>query len=247
VRAVPFEGAILWDIDGTLLNTAKAGRIALRAAVLDLCGVELDYGDLVTSGLTDSSVHASALSAAGIEPDPELVARISAEYVRRLPEALLLREGGVLTGIREALDALAARGRVVNLLLTGNTRDGAHAKLERYGLAELFPHGGSFCDGDTERGPIARRALELATALVDGGSVDKVLVIGDTPHDVACAAEVGLRTIGIATGTHTPEELRDAGAWRVFERIPAADRLEALVLDDSGAARPRQASCEAEQ
>src|SRR5258705_478252 len=101
---MPYEGAILWDVDGTLLTTAKAGRLALRDAVLDLCGVELDYGDLATSGLTDSAVHATALRSAGIEPKPELVSRISAEYVRRLPDALPLREGGVLPGILEALE-----------------------------------------------------------------------------------------------------------------------------------------------
>lgn len=224
-----FEGAILWDIDGTLLTTAKAGRIALREAVLELCGVEVDYGDLLTSGLTDTTVHAAALESVGIHPDPELVARISAEYVRRLPETLPLRDGAVLPGVREALEQLDEAGRIANLLLTGNTPGGAQAKLERYGLQEFFPHGGGFCEGDTERITIARRALDLAMALTSG-SAESVVVLGDTPHDIGCASALELRTIAISTGTHSLEELHDAGAWAAFERVPSADELERLVL-----------------
>jgi phosphoglycolate phosphatase len=224
-----YEAAILWDLDGTLLTTAKAGRIALTAAIHELTGREADYGDLPTSGLTDSAVHAAALGAAGIEPRPELVAQVTAEYVRRLPDALLLREGAALPGIVAALEGLAANGRVVSLLLTGNVRGGALAKLERYQLDTYFSHGGAFCDGDVERSAIAQRALGLALPLVKGGA-DAIVVAGDTPHDVEGAASVGLRTIGLATGLHSAAELERAGAWRVFDRVPAAAELEALVL-----------------
>ena len=71
--------------------------------------------------------------------------------------------------------------------------------------------------------------MQLALELTSRGP-DAVVVIGDTPHDVACATEVGLRAIGLATGAHSSRELRDAGAWRVFERVPAAAALERLVL-----------------
>src|SRR5207253_2863256 len=83
---------------------------------------------------TGSQVAAVALRAVGVAPELDLLARVRAAYERRLPDALLLREGAVLPGIRETLDGLAARGRVVSVLLTGNTVAGARAKLERYGL-----------------------------------------------------------------------------------------------------------------
>lgn len=230
-----YEGAILWDVDGTLLTASQGGRLALRQATVELVGVELDYGDLVTSGLTDSAVHEVALRNAGIDPDPGLVARVSAEYVRRLPHALPLHEGGVLPGVVETLENLEAGGRVVNLLLTGNTVGGAFAKLDHYELGRFFPHGGGFCDGDKERAPIAHRALALALSLIDG-TVDNVVVVGDTPHDVACARETGLRAVGVATGLHTVGDLVAAGAWRVYDRVPDALELERVVLDGAAAA-----------
>lgn len=225
-----FEGAILWDLDGTLLTTARAGRIALAAAVRKVCCADLDVTELVTPGLTDSAVHAAVVAAAGVQPTPALVARVTAEYVRRLPETLLLREGTVLPGIRDTLEGLTARGRVANLLLTGNTAGGAAAKLERYGLAELFVHGGAFCEGEHERGPIAGRALALAEALVGPGARDRIVLVGDTPHDIASAVQVGLRSIGLSTGAHDVEELRAAGAWLATERVPSAEAIEAIVL-----------------
>jgi phosphoglycolate phosphatase-like HAD superfamily hydrolase len=227
-----FRGALLWDLDGTLLTTAKAGRFALRDAVHELCGVEPDYTDLQTAGFTDAEVIASALRWVGIDPSEGLIGRVRAEYEQRLPAALLLREGGVLPGVREALDSLAARRRVVSLLLTGNTPAGATAKLERYGIADCFPYGGAFCEGERARVPIARRALARAQELTGGDDLDKVVLIGDTPRDMACAVEIGVRAIGVATGAHSLDELRAADAWRAVERIPDVERLEALVLED---------------
>ncbi|HXH33186.1 MAG TPA: haloacid dehalogenase-like hydrolase [Plantibacter sp.] len=241
MTASRFEGAILWDLDGTLLTTAKAGRIALRAAVLEVTGREADYAELQTSGLTDAEVALEAVRAVGIEPDAELLLRVRLGYERRLPEALLLKEGGVLPGVLEALDGLAERGRIVSLLLTGNTAPGARAKLERYGMGNHFPHGGGFCDGPGGRAPIARRALRIAEELVPELSIDRVLLVGDTPRDVECASELGVRSVGLTSGTHSSEELLAAGAWRVLDRVPVAATLEALTLGepDRGALHSR--------
>lgn len=226
-----YDGAILWDLDGTLLTTAKAGRIALAEAVRDLCGVAIDYGDLVVSGLPDTAVHAVALRSAGIEPHPELVASISAEYVRRLPQALPQREGGVLPGVLDALTTLDERGNVANLLLTGNTHGGAYAKLEHYGLDRFFRHGGGFCESDTERTAIAARAVARAAELTGSDGRSQTVVVGDTPHDVSCAAAVGVRSLAVATGTFSRGELKEAGADLVVDRVPDAEALERFVLE----------------
>ena len=226
-----YEGAILWALDGTLLTTAKGGRIALTASILELTGRAAELGDLQTSGLTDHEVAAAALASVGVAASDDLLAAVRDGYERRLPEALRQREGGVLPGIPETLAVLAERGRIVSLLLTGNTPAGARAKLDRYGLADRFPHGGAFCEGPGGRIPIGERALELAAALVPGFDVSRALVVGDTPKDVECAAVLGLRCLGLATGTHAAEQLAAAGAWRVLDRVPDGLALERLVLD----------------
>jgi phosphoglycolate phosphatase-like HAD superfamily hydrolase len=229
-----FEGAILWDLDGTLLFTAKGGRIALTASILEHTGHQVDLEDLATSGLTDFESVAAAVASTGTETDDDLLRRVREGYEQRLPEALLQREGLVLPGIENALAGLTRRGRVANLLLTGNTRAGAEAKLVRYGLSEWFPHGGGFSDGPGGRVPIARRALRVATELVRDLDSSRVLVIGDTPRDVECADAIGVRTLGVATGAHSVDVLVEAGAFMAVEQIPDAETLEALVLDPAG-------------
>jgi len=225
-----FEGAILWDLDGTLLFTAKGGRIALTASILEQTGHHVDLEDLATAGLTDFESVTAAVASTGVEPEIGLLRRVREGYEQRLPDALLQREGLVLPGIADTLAGLARSGRVVNLLLTGNTRAGAEAKLARYGLSAWFAHGGGFSDGPGGRVPIARRALRVATELVPGLDLSRVLVVGDTPRDVECADAIGVRTLGVATGAHSVDVLLAAGASMALQQIPDAAALEALVL-----------------
>ena len=110
---------------------------------------------------------------------------------------------------------------MISLLLTGNTPTGAWAKLEHYGLARYFA-GGAFCiDGD-DRPSIARRALTVAAEQA-GGPVDprSTYVIGDTPHDVRCGKEIEARTVAVASGTYSVDELAAEDAWLVLESCQA--------------------------
>jgi phosphoglycolate phosphatase-like HAD superfamily hydrolase/8-oxo-dGTP pyrophosphatase MutT (NUDIX family) len=235
-----YEGALLWDLDGTLLFTAKGGRIALTASILEHTGHHVDLEDLATAGLTDFESVTAAVAATGVQPEIDLLHRVRRGYEQRLPDALLQREGLVLPGIADTLAGLAQSGRVANLLLTGNTRAGAEAKLARYGLSEWFAHGGGFSDGPGGRVPIARRALQVATELVRDLDRSRVLVVGDTPRDVECADAIGVRTLGVATGAHSVDVLLAAGAFMAVEQIPDATTLEALVLGEGGrVAAPR--------
>ena len=230
-----FQGAILWDLDGTLLSTAKCGRIALTAAILEHTGHNVDLTDLATAGLTDLESVSAAVVSTGLEPDRNLLRRVREGYERRLPGALLQREGHVLPGIESALADLTRAGRVANLLLTGNTRAAADAKLARYGLSAWFTHGGGFCEGPGGRVPIARRALRVANDLVPDLDLARVVVVGDTPADVECANAIGVRTLGVATGAYPVEALTAAGAFTAFEQIPDGVALTALVLGRDGA------------
>ena len=112
-------------------------------------------------------------------------------------------------------------------LLTGNTRGGATAKLTHYGLIEFFPDG-AFAEDTRERATIAERALALAR---QAGPVtaDDVFVIGDTPHDIECANAIGVRTIAVATGGYSVDELRAHRPWRLFDELPAPDAFMWLI------------------
>ena len=208
--------ALLWDLDGTLLSTARAGVYALEAAAEEVCGERTDLQSMKTAGMTDSEIASAVLEAhRGSTPPVEDVARFLAAYEAALPSCLPRRQGHVMPGVREILESLAGRDDVVSLLLTGNTEAGAAAKLARYELDSLIG-GGAFCAPGDDRETIARRAR----ALLDTIPESEILVIGDTPADVRCADAIGVRTLAVATGGYSAEELRGCGPWRVVERLP---------------------------
>jgi phosphoglycolate phosphatase len=217
---------LFWDLDGTLLTTGRAGMFAFEEAVAEVTGVAADLSGLFTSGLTDGEVAALVLEAAGQASDPTSAEHVLRVYERRLPASLPRRQGSVLPGVLEALEDLQDEPGVRSLLLTGNTPAGARAKLAHYGLDRFFPFpngAGSFCLGSEPRVEIARRALPLA------GGAESVFVIGDTPHDVACGREIGARTVAVATGAFSLDELAACEPWAALERIPEPRGFRALL------------------
>lgn len=227
--AVQAPTVLCWDIDGTLLTTARAGIYAVEAAVEEVCGGACDLESLYTAGYTDHEVAAAALTAAGIEPDPERTERVLRSYERHLPDCLARRQGRVLPGVGDVLRDLDAEPRVVNVLLTGNTAAGAKAKLGHYGLDGYFVRGGAFCEGPGTREEIARRGLRIAERLANGTGAPSVYVIGDTPRDVVCGVTIGARTVAVASGSYTEDELRACEPWLVLDRIPEPTRFREVL------------------
>jgi len=218
---------LFWDIDGTLLSTARAGIFAVEEAARETLGLEeADLSELRSSGLTDHQVMEAAVRHLGHDPAAVDIRAMLARYERALPAKLPLRQGRVLPGVREILEDLEPRADVELLLLTGNTSAGAAAKLGHYGLDRFFA-GGAFCVDGSERASIARRALEDVRE-----PADRVFVIGDTPHDVEAGDAIGARTVAVATGVHDSATLQAAGAWVVLERLPDPRRFcELLGID----------------
>jgi phosphoglycolate phosphatase-like HAD superfamily hydrolase len=216
------RAVLFWDIDGTLLTTARAGVFSLERALEEVTGVRRELQGMATAGMTDYAIAEAALQGAGHPADEATVQRFLRIHERQLPDYLHRRQGHVLPGVREALEYLSDRDDVVSLLLTGNTEGGAAAKLAHYGLTEFFPDGGAFCVGPGERVEIARRAARLAG---DGRS----FVIGDTPADIDCGRAIGSQTIAVATGVYSAEELAWHEPWLVVEQLPAPEELAAAI------------------
>jgi phosphoglycolate phosphatase-like HAD superfamily hydrolase len=133
----------------------------------------------------------------------------------------------VLDNVREILEHVRGRSDVRSYLLTGNTRAGARAKLTYYGLSEFFSDG-AFAEDVGARADIAVRALELARRAGPVGD-ETIFVIGDTPHDIECAKPIGAKTIAVATGGYSVEELRPHGPWRLFDRLPPPAEFVRLI------------------
>jgi phosphoglycolate phosphatase len=219
---------LFWDIDGTLLTTARAGVFALEDAAREVCGASPDFQALHTAGLTDAEVAALAIETCGGEPSDNVVDAFLRAYERRLPDSLHRRKGQVMPGIVAVLDYLAGREDVTSLLLTGNTPGGAKAKLAHYGLDGYFD-GGAFCVDTGGRDSIARRARELAEERLGELSDERLYVIGDTPHDIRAGKAIGVRTVAIGTGPISFDELRASEPWLALEQLPEPERFAELL------------------
>ena len=223
---------LFWDIDGTLLTTGKAGVPAWEAAVRETTGKDFQLSSIRVPGLTDFQIAARTFELLGLHPGDDTLERMVTRYEDLLPSALPLKQGRVLPHVREILEALRPRSDVRSYLLTGNTRRGARAKLTHYDLFEYFPDG-AFAEDQSARASIAARALELARRT---GPVveEQIFVIGDTPHDIEAADAIRARTIAVATGGYSVEELSVHHPWRVFDQLPPADEF----LELTGVGRP---------
>jgi phosphoglycolate phosphatase len=217
----PSQSLILFDIDGTLVLTGGAGGRAMSLAFQEIFGVRDGLSGISMAGRTDTWILADALTAHNIASDPKALVHFRETYLRHL--AIELEKPGarkgLMPGVRELLDVLDGRDDVYVALLTGNYEEGARIKLEYFDLWRYF-RGGAFGDDAPQRDGLVSKALERIAA--SGGpsfSAADAVVIGDTPLDVACAAFCGARSIAVATGSHSVDQLHAAGADIVMQDL----------------------------
>jgi phosphoglycolate phosphatase-like HAD superfamily hydrolase len=186
------------------------------------------------AGRTDAWILNDAAIAHGVAADSPLFPRFREAYLRHLSAELdrpAATRIGLMPGVRELLDALAQRDDIYLALLTGNYEDGARLKLEYFDLWNYFPCG-AFGDDAPHRNVLVPKVLRTVEAC--GGPAflaAEAIVIGDTPLDVACAAHVGARSLAIATGSHSVEELRAAGADAVLQDLGDLDQVLRVLAD----------------
>lgn len=199
---------ILWDIDGTLIVSGRAGIFALAKAFQKMHGHEPDIAKLDVSGRTDQWIARQVLEQQGIPATGENIHAYLEAYLECLLSELQARPGRVLPGIIPLLEKFKHHETIVQGVLTGNVQRGARIKLEHFKVWHYFEFG-AFGDDSAlrnELGPHAiRRASEKHSAEF---SPENIFVIGDTPHDIECGKAIGAKTIAVATGTFTMAQLQ---------------------------------------
>lgn len=217
---------LLFDIDGTLIHAAGAGRTALVEALTTEFGVPEPVFDVGLAGRTDRAIMSEALTNNGVELHPENFARYRRAYFRRLPTVLGESDGRVLPGVVDLLGALDERTDHRLGILTGNAEDSAWIKLRHFGLAEFF-FGGAFGDHHHDRDDVARNAhQEWAGRLDEGG---EIWIVGDTPADVQCARSIQARVIAVSTGFADRAALEKARPDFLLEDLCDIDHFLALL------------------
>ena len=223
---------VLFDIDGTLVLTGGAGVRALNRACEQVAGIRDAVTDVPLAGRTDWIILQDAIRRAGRELDGALLSGIKTCFVPALREEILLPGQGVkavLPGVRELLDALAARPDVFLGLITGNFEEGARIKLEHFDLWRYFPCG-AFGDDAADRNELVPIAMSRAKACgVPDVPPHRVFVVGDTPRDIDCARAAGATAVAVATGHYDVDALRESGADHVFADLCDTKAFLALV------------------
>lgn len=224
---------LFWDIDGTLIRTAKAGLYAFEQAVAELYCREIDFTKLITSGMTDNHIAAQIIKEMpGGQPSGQDISNLVRRYEELLPEHLAVRKGFVLPAVRDILANLAANEGYVQLLLTGNSRCGAQVKLDYFDLAKYFNFAASaFCEHRLERNDIAEYALKTVQELYPGVRPDDIYVIGDTPNDIACGKAIGAKTIAVGTGNYPVESLDEYAPWWAVKQLPDPEAFIAKLAE----------------
>jgi phosphoglycolate phosphatase len=211
---------ILFDIDGTLIDTGGAGARSWSWAFEHLFGRTVDVGRYSKSGMTDPAIaRATFTQVMEREPIAGELTRLMASYQSVLPDYVASSpDYRVLAGVKELLERLTGAGLLLGLT-TGGLEAAAHAKLGRGRLNHFFLVGGYGSDSE-DRVALTRTAIERGERMLDGPfDLSEVIVVGDTPLDIAAAEGVGAVSVGVASGRYGVDELSAAGADHVLASL----------------------------
>jgi phosphoglycolate phosphatase len=228
---------VLFDIDGTILLTAGAGRRAITAALAESTTLTDAFDRVRFDGKTDPQIVSELLEAAGDERarDPAFVRAVCRRYVALLAEELQRPRSlaTVMPGVLPLLDALEREAGVILGLLTGNLAEGAALKLTAAGIMVERFRVGAYGSDSAHRPDLptiaARRAVHHFGREPSGR---EIVIIGDTPADVTCGQSISARAIGVATGAYPLEALAEAGAHATFLDLSDTGRVLEAILGE---------------
>lgn len=219
---------LLFDIDGTLLFSGGAGKIAMESTLQKLFG-ECREVSIPVHGRTDQAIIRDLLVAHEVQSCPESIEQFYSVYQKRLPLAMKECQGYLLAGVQNLIEHLAELPDVAMGLLTGNGEQAAKTKLAHFELDSFFQFGG-FGERHSHRVDIARDALTAAANFTGTApSPSSTWVIGDTIHDVSCARDTELKSLAVGTGKVDLEELKASGPDRYLDDLSDADAFLAAI------------------
>ncbi|HEX2094263.1 MAG TPA: HAD hydrolase-like protein [Longimicrobiaceae bacterium] len=226
---------VLFDIDGTLLHSGGAGARALRDALVEVFGTAGPVDRYSMAGRTDPQIARELLRAAGLD-----AARIDAglpalwrAYVRNLEREVRESDVRVLPGVLPLLERVEAAGNGTVLgLLTGNVVEGARLKLESAGIGFGRFRVGAYGSDHADRPELPAVAVARAEALTGYRFREKeVVIIGDTPFDIACGEHLGVRTVAVATGHYSADDLAKCGPDHLFDDLTETERVWEAIAE----------------
>ncbi len=232
---------ILFDIDGTLLWSDGAGRRAMEGALVEVFGTS-GPASYRYDGKTDPQIARELMLLEGVPVDrvERDLPAVLESYVWRLREAVQDESSRphLFGGVLDLMDALEARSDVMVGLLTGNIHTGARIKLSAAGLNPDRFVFGAYGSDHHHRPALPAIARERASAH-SGRDIraSRMLIVGDTPADVYCGQGIGARSMAVATGRYSRQELAACGPASLFDDLSDTDAvlqaMYAVTSDDA--------------
>ncbi len=222
---------VLFDIDGTLMNSGGAGSRAMARTALQLLGVQ-DIPPIPVHGRTDFAIFSDLFSALKVEFESCYPAwqKHYHQWLEQELSANAVVRPKQLPGVQLLLDELKS-SNWHSAIITGNSKHAAKLKLQAVGIEKYFVSGG-YGDWSECRNQLAREAVEVCKTCIPDFDVAGSIMIGDTVHDVQCALSVNMFVIGVTTGGSSREELQASGASMVVDSLAELDvrQLSSLLM-----------------
>ena len=226
---------VLFDIDGTLLTMTSTNRRVLADALKEVYGTAGSTDVHNFSGKMDRNIIYEVLQSAGLT-DRDIAEKFDLAketYITMFRKQAKPSDVVLLQGVRELLEKLAGRSELVLGLLTGNFEGSGRHKLLLPDINHYFPFG-AFADDRDHRNELPLVAVEKAYQLTGiTFSEENIIIIGDTEHDIACARVVRAKSIAVATGTYSTEELEKHRPHVLYENLSQTDVILTEILASS--------------
>lgn len=232
---MPTPKLLLFDIDGTLLNSGGAGKRAMNQAFEVIWGIRDALEGVDLAGRTDEEIFRNALKKYHPELNSEVLANFKKQYFALLPDEINYRSPDkfLYPGVPELLSTIRQHPSLVCGLLTGNWQHSARIKLSALGIQDFFALG-AYADDSADRNELVPFALARMEQS-HGYRLDpqSVYVIGDTPFDVACAQRHHAVAVAVASSSYSMEQLRMTGPEFLLENLANTNQVMSIFLNNN--------------
>jgi len=228
-----YNKLVLFDIDGTLLLASNTNRRILVDALMAVYGTEGNARSYNFAGKMDSVIIHDVLKHAGLKDEhiSEKFTTIKNTYIDLVKKQLRPEDIQLLNGVPELLGKLSERKDILLGLLTGNFEGSGRHKLELPAINHFFPFG-AFADDAHHRSKLPAIAVERAYSLTGKMfTPEKVIIIGDTEHDITCARAIQARSIAVSTGTYSAEQLKSHQPDALFDDFGDTQKVVSCIAN----------------
>lgn len=221
---------VLFDIDGTLIDSGGAGTKSLNLAFEEMFSIQDAFKSITMAGKTDIQIVKEGLRKHQIDPGNGIIPRFCDIYIKHLKQNMHVSSGSLKPGIQEVVSEFHAHKDIILGLLTGNIEQGARLKLDLFDLNRFFEIGAFGSDHEDRNSllPVAMYKLEEHRFLKI--APEDCVVIGDTPRDVDCTKPYGAFSVAVATGPYSFASLSDAGADLVLRDLTDINGILQILM-----------------